>query len=324
MGPDATSNNENVAMVLSDSRGSKWLLTLPRIAGGPFTGTGDLTAAMLLAWMHRHPHEPAEALEKTGAVLQNVIRKTVSMNAARRVGEKLVPPELRLINCKGDIEKPAILTRCRLIHPPEQRFQGMVFDLDGTLTLPGQINFQRMRERTGVPIGKDIVPYLRELHAGDNAALEAALAIVDEEERRAFDPPLLQEGVKSCLEIFSARGFRLGIFTRNSLASVKAFLSHAGLSNEMFAPVVTRDSGIPNKPDPAPVAHCCKAWGLDPASVLVVGDHVDDMASGKAAGAATCGMLPPPAADGDGAARLAGVADFVVSSVDALRRLVPE
>lgn len=53
---DATCEGKYVAMLLSDGL-RKWLLRVPHIAGGPFTGTGDLTAAMILAWTHMVPEE---------------------------------------------------------------------------------------------------------------------------------------------------------------------------------------------------------------------------------------------------------------------------
>ena len=54
--PDATCEGKYVAMLLSDGL-KKWLLRVPHIEGGPFTGTGDLTAAMILAWTHMVPQE---------------------------------------------------------------------------------------------------------------------------------------------------------------------------------------------------------------------------------------------------------------------------
>merc|ERR1719253_1618792 len=115
---------------------SKWLLELPRIPGGPFTGTGDLTAAMFLAWSALHPHELPLALEKTGAVLQAVIRRTVQDNTAKQIGGKCVPPEINIIDSKRSIEEPDQRHCCRLVEPIDVR--GIVFDMDGTLTLPGQ------------------------------------------------------------------------------------------------------------------------------------------------------------------------------------------
>ena len=122
--PEATRDGQDVAMMLSFD-GQKWMLQLPRLEGGPFTGTGDLTAAMILAWAQRKPHEMPLALEKAGAVLQAVIRKTVTSSSAQMIGEKRVPPELRLIESKLEIESPSIRHRCRLTAPP--KFAALAF-----------------------------------------------------------------------------------------------------------------------------------------------------------------------------------------------------
>ena len=57
--------------VSTDRWSKKYYINLPQIQGH-FTGTGDLTTAMLLAWMHNHPYDLPSALEKVGAVLQAV------------------------------------------------------------------------------------------------------------------------------------------------------------------------------------------------------------------------------------------------------------
>ena len=46
---------------------------------------------------------------------------------------------------------------------------------------------------------------------------------------------------------------------------------------------LTRDF-IPPKPDPAPLLHICKEWGVHPRNVVMVGDHLHDIQCGKEAG----------------------------------------
>ena len=114
--PEATRGGQDVAMMLSCA-GRKWMLRLPRVEGGPFVGTGDLTAAMILAWTQKKPHEAPLALEKAGAVLQSVIRTTVASASAYVIGGKTVPPELRIIESKLAIESPSIRFRCQPLQP---------------------------------------------------------------------------------------------------------------------------------------------------------------------------------------------------------------
>ena len=114
--PDAT-KGENVAMLLSCAGQRKWLLRVPWIGGGPFTGTGDLTAAMILAWTHKVPYELPLALEKAAAVLQGVLRNTMATSSARMIAGKRVAPELRLVESKTVIESPMALHYCELVEP---------------------------------------------------------------------------------------------------------------------------------------------------------------------------------------------------------------
>ena len=128
--PEATRAGQDVAMMLSFA-GQKWMLQLPRLEGGPFTGTGDLTAAMILAWTQKKPHELPLALEKAGAVLQAVIRKTVASTSAKMIGEKRVSPELSIIASKLAIESPSIRFRCQPC--PPLKFSGVVLQ-DGVVS----------------------------------------------------------------------------------------------------------------------------------------------------------------------------------------------
>jgi pyridoxine kinase len=42
-----------------------------------FTGTGDLFASLLLAWMQKHPNDLKLACEKTMSAVQAVLKRTL-------------------------------------------------------------------------------------------------------------------------------------------------------------------------------------------------------------------------------------------------------
>ncbi|XP_029141238.1 pyridoxal kinase [Protobothrops mucrosquamatus] len=77
-----------------------------------FVGTGDLFAAMLLAWTHKHPDNLKMACEKTVSAMQHVIQRTIK-SAKAQAGEGNKPNsaqlELRMIQSKKDIENPEII-----------------------------------------------------------------------------------------------------------------------------------------------------------------------------------------------------------------------
>jgi len=85
-----------------------WKIDIPRIPH-LFTGTGDLFAALLLAWMHRSNGNLSSSMEKSICTLQEVLRRTAcyaenQVAQGKPYGVKIL--ELRLIQSKADIENP--------------------------------------------------------------------------------------------------------------------------------------------------------------------------------------------------------------------------
>lgn len=99
-------NDGNLLALASSSTGDKRRITLeiPKFSGS-FTGSGDLFAALFLAWMHKS-NNIETALEKTIATLQAVLQRTLTH--AKKVGVTPRSLELKLIQSKGDIENPLV------------------------------------------------------------------------------------------------------------------------------------------------------------------------------------------------------------------------
>lgn len=142
--PDATLGGTHVAMMLSEAGRKKWLLRLPFVQGGPFTGTGDLTAAMLLAGRELHPNESPLALERAGATLQAVLKLTAAMPPITTQDGRRLAPELALIESRHLIEDPLIQIRCRLVEP--LALQGVVI-----VASPGAETHEACAEFFGLP-----------------------------------------------------------------------------------------------------------------------------------------------------------------------------
>ncbi|XP_056096851.1 pyridoxal (pyridoxine, vitamin B6) kinase a [Rhinichthys klamathensis goyatoka] len=86
-------------------------MDIPRV-DAVFVGTGDLFAAMLLAWTHHHPNDLKTACEKTISVMHHVIKRTITYAKEVAGPDRKPSPaqlELRMIQSKGDIEDPAIV-----------------------------------------------------------------------------------------------------------------------------------------------------------------------------------------------------------------------
>ena len=56
-----------------------------------FTGTGDLFAGVLLAWLYRHPNDLALACETTVSTVQAVLQRTLA-HAQRKSNCKIISP----------------------------------------------------------------------------------------------------------------------------------------------------------------------------------------------------------------------------------------
>jgi len=164
--------------------------------------------------------------------------------------------------------------------------KGIVFDMDGTLTKDGAIDFADMRKRANIPEGSDILKYIHSLPAKER---EHALKIIDEVEVEGHRHQQLMPGMLELMQYCDSRGIKRGLLTRNTMKSVDVFLAMSGC---WFDKIVTRDF-VPTKPNPEPLLHICKHWDFHPQNVMMVGDWVDDIMCGKEAGASTCLVITP-------------------------------
>ena len=94
-------------------------------------------------------------------------------------------------------------------------------------------------------------------------------------------------GAVELVRELAGRGYRLGILTRNARELAHVTLQAIGLA-DCFAveDILGRDEAA-HKPDPAGLLHLAKAWEVDPAQMVMVGDYRFDLDCGRAAGAKT-------------------------------------
>ncbi|KAK4626187.1 hypothetical protein CLAFUW4_04617 [Fulvia fulva] len=174
---------------------------------------------------------------------------------------------------------------------------GIVFDMDGTLCEPQNYMFGEMRAALGIDKGIDILDHM---HSLPEPQQSEAFDKIKEIERTAMTKQIPQAGLVTLMEALDRWGVKKGICTRNFDAPVTHLLQkHLPSHVSPFTPIITRDFKPP-KPSPAGILHIAHAWGLvDSAEVpstpveerhlplIMVGDSVDDMASGRDAGALT-------------------------------------
>ncbi|KAL5212515.1 hypothetical protein ABZP36_023362 [Zizania latifolia] len=211
---------------------------------------------------------------------------------------------------------------------PPLRLRGVVFDMDGTLTVP-VIDFPAMyREVLG---GDAAYAAARAAGGGSVDILHCIESWAPDEQRRAYEviARFEQEGLDR-LRIMPGKLLRLRPMLISRTRAMLWYLGFlidwsridvgfAGASElcgfldtkqirrglitrnvksavdlfhqrfgMMFSPALSREFR-PYKPDPAPLLHICSTWDIPPNEVIMVGDSLkDDVVCGKRAGAFTC------------------------------------
>ncbi|MEE4102318.1 HAD family hydrolase [Pseudomonas viridiflava] len=158
-----------------------------------------------------------------------------------------------------------------------------VFDMDGTLTVPVH-DFPAIKRELGIPQDADILGHLAALPAAESAAKHAWLL---EHERELALGSLPADGAVELVRELAARGYRLGILTRNARELAHITLEAIGLA-DCFAvdDVLGRDEATP-KPHPAGLLKLARAWEVEPKKMVMIGDYRHDLDCGRAAGAKT-------------------------------------
>lgn len=93
----------------------------------------------------------------------------------------------------------------------------------------------------------------------------------------------LYPGVMEGLDALRGAGFPLACVTNKSERFTLPLLEHMGIAH-YFSIVVAGDTLPKKKPDPLPLTHTCRRFGIAPAHMLMVGDSVNDAAAARAAG----------------------------------------
>jgi phosphoglycolate phosphatase len=118
-------------------------------------------------------------------------------------------------------------------------------------------------------------------------------------------------GMAEGLEALRAMGFPLAVVTNKASRFVRPHLDHAGIA-QYFALVIGGDTLPTRKPEPGPLLHVARAFGVAPARLLMVGDSVNDVAAARAAG---CPVLVLPYGYNEGEPVQSLEADGIVPSL---------
>jgi phosphoglycolate phosphatase len=196
----------------------------------------------------------------------------------------------------------------------------LVLDLDGTITdsLPDiAAALNRSLERHGqapLPltqvrpmVGDGVVQLFQRGYAarGLTPTDEDMAAGLADYTANSTAGTVLYPGAMEALRALAAEGWRLAVCTNKPAAPARLLLAHVGLL-PMLAAVGAGDSFPVKKPDPDHIRFTLAEAGSDPGHAVMIGDHHNDVAAGKAAGLPTIF-----AAWGYGAPEMAAGADAV-------------
>ncbi|OGI39153.1 MAG: hypothetical protein A2140_03255 [Candidatus Muproteobacteria bacterium RBG_16_62_13] len=90
-------------------------------------------------------------------------------------------------------------------------------------------------------------------------------------------------GVVEGLRRLAAAGFHLACITNKAEAFTLPLLRNLGL-HDAFKLVLSGDSLPKQKPDPLPLLHACRHFGITPDHGVLVGDSSNDVQAARAAG----------------------------------------
>jgi phosphoglycolate phosphatase-like HAD superfamily hydrolase len=101
--------------------------------------------------------------------------------------------------------------------------KGVLFDFDGTLTIPGAIDFIKIKDSMGCPPEVPILEFIESLDKDDQ---EKAHSLLDRYEGEAARISLPAQGAESVIRELKEKDLPLGIITRNSLKAVLLALTN--------------------------------------------------------------------------------------------------
>jgi len=183
------------------------------------------------------------------------------------------------------------------------RVRAVMIDLDGTLadTIPDLAEAANMmlreldrpgleRELLRTFVGKGIPKLVERSLAGSlegsvpAALLARALPIYE----RCYAEvngkhTVIFPGVSEGLRTLRAMQLPLACVTNKAERFTLALLEHLQLAR-CFEQVIAGDTLPQKKPDPQPLLHACRGFGIAPGDMLMIGDSVNDVEAARAAG----------------------------------------
>jgi phosphoglycolate phosphatase len=214
------------------------------------------------------------------------------------------------------------------------RFTHLIFDLDGTLVdtkmdLAAATNHMLQSLQLPTLTLSQVEGYIgdgarvlveRALGPQQHSLVDHGLALfLDYYTGHLLDHSRLYDGIELLLEEARTLGMTLSVLTNKPEAPSRAILSGLRIAQHFLA-VIGGDTLPVKKPDPQGVLHLQQLTRIALEQILLIGDSRIDVATGRAAGIATCGVTWGFGVEG---VRIAPP-EFVVDTAEELRRVIFE
>ena len=185
-----------------------------------------------------------------------------------------------------------------------RRIEGIVFDVDGTLTNSIEAYYEVFREVTaqfGIQIRKEDV--LEPMATGSliwdrilpkdlldrDEKIKQFMKVISQVYEEVFQHVHPFDGLESILKGLGERGIRLGVVTSAREVAVRPLYHHA--LSQYFMAIITREDGFLLKPAPDGILECLRRMEVSSDHAIIVGDSPLDIRAGKTAGSLTIGVL---------------------------------
>ena len=151
-------------------------------------------------------------------------------------------------------------------------------------------------------------------HQAEKVAIDTIRAI--------FGPPLSDEeikplgNVKGTIRALHEAGIAIAVATADNRHITEHCLQVLGIDQDVDL-VMCGDDPLPQKPDPGVLAWIGSELDLEPGKLLMVGDTVNDLLTGRNGKAAGCIGISPNGSNG--AEVLAPYADVILTTIDEIR-----
>jgi HAD superfamily hydrolase (TIGR01549 family) len=186
----------------------------------------------------------------------------------------------------------------------ERRIEGIVFDVDGTLTNSIEAYYEVFREVTaqfGIQVRKEDV--LEPMATGSliwdrilpkdlldrDEKIKQFMKVILQVYEKAFQNVHPFDGLESVLKRLEEQGVRLGAVTSAREVAVRPLYRHA--LSQYFKAIITREDGFLLKPAPDAILECLRRMEVSSDHAIIVGDSPLDIRAGKTAGSLTIGVL---------------------------------